>query len=80
MPNANILETKLVRTYQEKRRRQMMDMVVPGKSRRGRPRRRLIDNNRENVNKYELTGDMTENRQYWKMMIKTGPQRSGDGL
>ena len=60
--------------------RKIMDMVIPGKRRRGRPRRRWIDNNREDMNKYELTADMTENRQYWKMMVKTGPQRSGDGL
>ena len=87
MPNVNIPETetiKFVRTYQEKRIRQlikkMMDMVVPGKRRRGRPRRRWIDNNREDMRKEELTADMTENRQYWKMMVKTGPQRSGDGL
>ena len=32
------------------------------------------------MSKYELTADMTENRQYWKMMVKTGLQRSGDGL
>ena len=59
--------------------RKIMDMIVPGKRRRGRPRRRWIDNNRD-MSKYELTADMTENRQYWKMMVKTGPQRSGDGL
>ena len=35
---------------------------------------------REDMSKYELTADLTENRQYWKMMVKTGPQRSGDGL
>ena len=60
--------------------RNMMDMVVPGKRRRGWPRRRWFENNREDMSKYELTADMTENRQYWKMMVKTGPQRSGDGL
>ena len=60
--------------------RKMMDMVVPGKRRRGRPRLRWTDNNREDMNKYEQTADMTENRQYWKMMVKTGPRRSGDGL
>ena len=60
--------------------RKIMDMVVPGKRRRGRPRRRCIDNNLEDMSKYELTADMTENRQYWKLMVKTGPQRSGDGL
>ena len=30
--------------------------------------------------KYELTADKTENSQYSKMMLKTGRQRSGDGL
>ena len=43
--------------------RKIMDMVVPGKRRRGRPRWRWIDNNREDMCKYELTADMTENRQ-----------------
>ena len=43
------------------------------------PRLRWTDNNREDMTQYELTADMTENRQYWKMMVKTGPQRS-DGL
>ena len=87
MPNVNIPEAKtiaLVWTCQEKRSRQpimkMMDMVVPGKRRRGRPRLRWTDINREDMTKYELTADMTENRQYWKMMVKTGPQRSRDGL
>ena len=42
-----------------------MDMDVPGKRRRVRPRRRRIKNNRK---KYEMTADMTENRQYWKIM------------
>ena len=60
--------------------RKMMDMVIPGKRRRGRPRLRWTDNNREDITKYELTADMTENRQYWKMMVKTGPRRCGDGL
>ena len=27
-----------------------------------------------------VTADMTDNRQYWKMMVKTGPQRCGDDL
>ena len=26
------------------------------------------------MNKYELTADITENRQYWKLILKTGPQ------
>ena len=60
--------------------RKMMDVIVLGMRRRGRPRLRWTDNNREDMTKYELTADMTENRQYWKMMVKTAPQRSGDGL
>ena len=41
--------------------RKMMDVVVPGKRRRGRPRLRWTDNNREDMTTYELTADMTEN-------------------
>ena len=82
MPNVNNPETKkikLVRTYQEKRRRQplekkMMDMVVPGKRRRGRPRRRWIDKNREDMNIYEMTAYKMENDgEDW-------PTKMGDGL
>ncbi len=69
-----------IRRRDEDLSRKIMDMVVPGKRRRGRPRRRWIDNNREDMSKYELRAHITENRQYWKMMVKTGPQRSGDGL
>ena len=55
--------------------RKMMDMDVPGKRRRGWPRRRCVDNNQGDMNKYELIADMTENRQYWKMMKKTGKKK-----
>ena len=65
------------RRDEENLSRKIMDMVVPGKRRGGR---RWIDNNREDMSKCELTAALTENRQYWKMMVKTGPQRSGDGL
>ena len=84
---STFLRQKRLHSYGHIRRREednlsrkIMDMVVPGKRRRGRPKRRWIDNNREDMSKYELTADMTENRQYWKMMVKTGPQSSGDGL
>ena len=56
--------------------RKRMDAVVPGKTRRGK----WLDNTREDMKKYEMKTEMTENRQYWKMMVKTGPQRCGDGL
>ena len=45
-----------------------------GEEKNGRPRRRWIDNNRRDMNKYELTADMSENRQNWKMMVKTSPK------
>ena len=35
---------------------------------------RRIDNIREEMEKCELTADMIENRHYWKMLVKTGPQ------
>ena len=34
---------------------------------------------RQHQGRYEKTTDMIEDRQYWKMMVKTGPQRCGDG-
>ena len=80
----HVAEMRMVRTYQEKRRRKPMKTNDghgrTGEEKTGRPRRRWIDNNREDMNKYELTADMNENRQYWKIMAKTGPQRCGDGL
>ena len=69
-----------IRRREDNLSRKMMDMVVQGKRRRGRSRRKWIDNTREDMKIYELTADMTENRQYWKMMVKTGPQRCGGGL
>ena len=87
VPNVNIPETNtiaMVRTCQEKRRRQLIKKKDghgrTEEEKKGRPRLRWIDNNREDMTKYELTADMTENRQYWKMMVKTSPRRSGDGL
>ena len=55
--------------------RKMMDMDVTRKRRRGRPRLRWTDNNREDMTKYELTADMTENRHYWKMFGKESPTK-----
>ena len=87
MPNVNFPETEQIKwvwTHQEKRRRQPLKKNDghgrTGEEKKGRPRRRWIDNTREDMKKYELRADMTENRPYWKMMVTTGPQRSGDGL
>ena len=71
MPNVNIpgienikLVSRRIRRREEDHiSRKMMDMVVPRKRRRGRPRRRWIDNTREDMKKYEMTAGMTENKQ-----------------
>ena len=70
MPNVNIPETKtiaLVRTCQEKRRRQLIKKndgcCRTGEEKKGRPRLRWTDNNREDMTKYELTAGMTVYRQ-----------------
>ena len=78
MPNVNIPETeknKLLWTHQVKKIRQplnkkMMSMLVS----------EMALQHPGRYEKYEMTADMTENRQYWKMMVKTGPQRCGNGL
>ena len=58
----------------------MIEMVAAGKTRRGCSRRRWVDNTRKDMKKYEMTADMTENRQCWEMMVKTGPQGCANGL
>ena len=88
MPNVNISETettKLLWINQEKRRQPLwlkknVGHGCTGKRRRGRPRLRWLDNTWEDMEKYEMTDGMTENVQYWKMMVNTGTQRCGDGL
>ena len=32
------------------------------------------------MNKYEMMPDIKENRQFWNMMMKTGPQTSGSAI
>ena len=57
-----------------------MEMGVPWKIRRGRPRRRWLQDTREDMNKYEMTSDMTENRHYWKMVAKTTLKKNQDSI
>ena len=87
MPNVNIPVAERLNWYGQFRRREednlsrkMMEMFAQGKRRRGRSRRSWINNTRDDMNKYELTADMTDNRQYGRMMVKTGTQRCGDDL
>ena len=46
-----------------------------GEEKKGRTRRRWIDNIGEDMKQYDMTADMNENRQHCKMIVKTGPQR-----
>ena len=45
-------------------------VVVPGKRRRGDINTDDSKNNREHMNKYEMTYGMTEHRQFWKITMK----------
>ena len=58
MNNLLVVHRHVKRREEDNLSRQMMEMVVPGKIRRGRPRLRWIDNNREDMTKYELTADI----------------------
>ena len=69
MPNVSIPETekiKLVWTHQEKRKIQPLKKndrhgcIGSKRIKRGRPRRRWFDNTREDMNKYEMTADMSD--------------------
>ena len=69
MPNVKIPETeeiKLVWTHQEKRRRQILKKNdghgCTREEKKGRPRRRWLNNNREDMKKFEMTTDMTEDK------------------
>ena len=68
--------THIGRREEDNLKREIMEMVLVGKRRRGQPRHKRLDNSREDMKKNEMTADndMTENRQYWKMTVKTGPQ------
>ena len=85
VPNVNIPETetiKFVRTYQKKRRSQLIKTNYghgcSGEKKKGAA---WTEMDRQQPRRYEqIRADMTENRHYWKMMVNTGPQRSGDCL
>ena len=86
MPNVNIPETEkdkncyglIGRREEDNISRKLLDMVVQGKGRKGG-----LDGDGSTPGKIctiYMIADMTENRQYWKMMAMTGQQRCGDGL
>ena len=79
MPNVITTETeniKLAWTHQEKRRQPVMTNDGHGRigeEKRGRPRRRWIDNTREDMEKYESWHD-------WKMMAHKDVEMVSKGV
>ena len=48
----------------------MMGMEVPGKRRRGRPKRRWLDNIRNDLSERELSGEEAQDRAKWRRLIR----------
>ena len=56
--------------------RRMLEMELPGRRRRGRPKRRYIDTVKE-----DMQIDRTENRAKWKTVIRCGdPRKKGKAI
>ena len=54
-------------------------MQVQGKRRRGRPKKRWLDNIRDDMKEYKMTEDAAHNR-VWNMMTKDGPLLHEGGI
>ena len=48
----------------------VMAMEVPGKRRRGRPKRRWLDNIKNDLSERELSGEDTQDRAKWRRIIR----------
>ena len=53
-------------------------LEVSGRRSRGRPKKRWRNNVKGDMKKYQLTGDMAQDRKYWMTKILAGPAQ-GDG-
>ena len=53
-------------------------LEVSGRRSRGQPKKRSTDNIQGDMKKYQLTGDMAQDRKYWMTQIMVGPAQ-GDG-
>ena len=49
-----------------------MRMELPGKKKRGRPKRRFMDVVKEDMAEVEVTEEYTENRNNWRWKIRRG--------
>ena len=52
--------------------RKMMEMELPGKRRRGRPKRRFLDAVKEDMREVGVKETDVEDRKMWRMMIRCG--------
>ena len=62
----------VMRRDQEYVGRKMMEMELPGKRRRGRPKRRFSDVVKEDMEEVGAKETDVEDRKMWKMMIRCG--------
>ena len=62
----------VMRRDQEYVGRKMMEMELPGKRRRGRPKRRFLDVVKEDMGKVGAKETDVEDRKMWRMMICCG--------
>ena len=61
-----------MRRDQEYVGRKMMEMELPGKRRRGRPKRRFVDVVKEDMGEVGAKETDVEDRKVWRMMIRCG--------
>ena len=50
--------------------KRVMVMEVPGKRRRGRPKRRWLDNIKNDLSERELSGEEAQDRVQWRRLIR----------
>ena len=62
----------VMRRDQEYVGRKMMEMKLPGKRKRGRPKRRFLDVVKEDMGKVDAKETNVENRTLWRKMIRCG--------
>ena len=62
----------VMRRDQEYVGRKMMEMELPEKKRRGRPKRRFLDVVKEDMGKVGAKDTHIEDRKMWRMMIRCG--------
>ena len=62
----------VMRRDQEYVERKMMEMELPGKRKRGRPKRRFLDVVKEDMVEVGAKETAIEDRKMWRMMIRCG--------